>query len=60
MDNFKGNCLLDRTSSRYHDVLVFGRSAQAGWRRYLYPSAIHKFVRDAPAVDVHISRKKWK
>ena len=34
--------------------VVFGRSAQVGWRRYLYLSAIHKFLRDAPAVDVHI------
>jgi two-component system sensor histidine kinase KdpD len=34
--------------------VVFGRSAQAGWRRYLYLSAIHKVLRDAPAVDVHI------
>lgn len=34
--------------------VVFGRSATSGWRRYLYFSAIHKFLRDAPAVDVHI------
>jgi len=34
--------------------VVFGRSATRGWRRYLYFSAIHKFLRDAPAVDVHI------
>lgn len=34
--------------------VVFGRSAVGGWRRYLYLSAIHKFLRDAPAVDVHI------
>jgi two-component system sensor histidine kinase KdpD len=34
--------------------VVFGRSAQSNWRRYLYLSAIHKFLRDAPAVDVHI------
>jgi two-component system sensor histidine kinase KdpD len=34
--------------------VVFGRSATQGWRRYLYFSAIHKFLRDAPAVDVHI------
>ena len=34
--------------------VVFGRSAQQGWRKYLYLSAIHKFLRDAPAVDVHI------
>jgi two-component system sensor histidine kinase KdpD len=34
--------------------VVFGRSATTGWRRYLYLSAIHKFLRDAPQVDVHI------
>jgi two-component system, OmpR family, sensor histidine kinase KdpD len=34
--------------------VVFGRSAVGGWRRYLYLSAIHRFLRDAPAVDVHI------
>lgn len=34
--------------------VVFGRSATTGWRRYLYISAIHRFLRDAPAVDVHI------
>jgi two-component system, OmpR family, sensor histidine kinase KdpD len=40
--------------------VVFGRSAQAGWRRYLYLSAIHKFLRDAPAVDVHIVTQEVK
>jgi two-component system sensor histidine kinase KdpD len=34
--------------------VVFGRSATKGWRRYFYLSAIHKFLRDTPAVDVHI------
>jgi len=34
--------------------VVFGRSATKGWRRYLYWSAIHRFLRDAPSVDVHI------
>jgi two-component system sensor histidine kinase KdpD len=34
--------------------VVFGRSATRGWRKYLYFSAIHKFLRDAPAIDVHI------
>lgn len=34
--------------------VVFGRSATTGWKRYLYISAIHRFLRDAPAVDVHI------
>jgi two-component system sensor histidine kinase KdpD len=34
--------------------VVFGRSATRGWRRYLYWSAIHRFLRNAPAADVHI------
>ena len=34
--------------------VVFGHSTSAGWRRYLYLSAVHRFLRDAPSVDVHI------
>ncbi len=40
--------------------VVFGRSATTGWRRYLYMSAIHKFLRDAPPVDVHIVTQQAK
>ena len=40
--------------------IVFGRSAQTGWRRYLYLSAIHRFLRDAPPVDVHIVTQEVK
>jgi two-component system sensor histidine kinase KdpD len=40
--------------------VVFGRSAQTGIRRYLYLSAIHKFLRDAPPVDVHIVTQEVK
>lgn len=41
---------------REHHVtqVVFGRSATKGWKRYFYLSAIHKFLREAPSVDVHI------
>jgi two-component system sensor histidine kinase KdpD len=34
--------------------VVFGHSSVKGWKRYLYLNAIHKFLRDAPPVDVHI------
>ena len=34
--------------------IIFGRSAVHGWRQYLYLNAIQRFLRDAPAVDVHI------
>ena len=40
--------------------VVFGRSAQKGWRKYFYLSAIHKFLRDAPPVDVHIVTQEMK
>lgn len=34
--------------------VVFGRSAAEGWRTILYMNEINRFLRDAPAVDVHI------
>lgn len=34
--------------------IIFGRSARTGWQRYLYLSAIQRFLRDSPSVDVHI------
>jgi two-component system, OmpR family, sensor histidine kinase KdpD len=40
--------------------VVFGRSAQVGWRRYLYLSAIHRFLRVTPPVDVHIVTQEIK
>jgi two-component system sensor histidine kinase KdpD len=40
--------------------VVFGRSAQKSWRKYLYLSVIHKFLRDAPPVDVHIVTQEVK
>jgi len=41
-------------NERHITQVVFGRSATRGWKRYFYLSAIHQFLRDAPAVDVHI------
>jgi len=40
--------------------VLFGRSATRGWRKYLYLSAVHRFLRDAPAVDVHIVTQEAK
>ena len=40
--------------------VVFGHSAQTGWRNHLYFSAIHKFLRDALPVDVHIITQEKK
>jgi two-component system sensor histidine kinase KdpD len=54
----KGKTVAEAVAEVVHDKhlthVVFGRSATTGWKRYLYISAIHRFLRDAPAVDVHI------
>jgi two-component system sensor histidine kinase KdpD len=34
--------------------IIFGRSAVHGWQQYLYLTAIQRFLRAAPAIDVHI------
>jgi two-component system, OmpR family, sensor histidine kinase KdpD len=34
--------------------MIFGRSATEGFSKLLYLNAINRFLRDAPAVDVHI------
>ena len=38
--------------------VIFGHSATKGWRRHLYMSALHRFLRDAPPVYVHIIRQE--
>lgn len=60
----KGNNVAEEVAKivREHRItqVVFGRSAQRGWKRYFYLSAIHKFLRDAPPVDVHIVTQEVK
>ncbi len=34
--------------------MIFGRTAVEGWQKLLYMNAISRFLKDAPAVDVHI------
>jgi two-component system, OmpR family, sensor histidine kinase KdpD len=34
--------------------VIFGRSIEHGWRKYLYLSAAHRFLRESTEVDVHI------
>ncbi len=40
--------------------IIFGRSAQEGWRKYLYLTVIQKFLRNAPPIDVHIVTQEAK
>ena len=34
--------------------VIFGRSSDQGLRKYLYLSAVNRFLKEAPGVDVHI------
>lgn len=58
IEKVKGNsvaeAVADYVRRKHITQVVFGRSATTGVKRYLYLSAIHKFLRDAPPVDVHI------
>jgi two-component system sensor histidine kinase KdpD len=44
----------DFVREKHITQVVFGRSARSGWQRYLYMTAIQRFLRNAPPVDVHI------
>jgi two-component system sensor histidine kinase KdpD len=54
----KGDSVADATAvfvrEKHITQVIFGRSAVEGWRKFLYMTAINRFLRDAPAVDVHI------
>ncbi|HEX5426370.1 MAG TPA: universal stress protein [Candidatus Acidoferrales bacterium] len=54
----KGASVADATAQfvreRHITQVILGRSAVEGWRKILYMNAINRFLREAPAVDVHI------
>jgi two-component system sensor histidine kinase KdpD len=44
----------DFVRSKHITQVIFGRAPARDWRKYLYLSAVHRFLRESPAVDVHI------
>jgi two-component system, OmpR family, sensor histidine kinase KdpD len=54
----KGRSVADSVAefvrSKHITHVMFGRAAIHDWRKYLYLSAVHRFLRESPAVDVHI------
>jgi two-component system, OmpR family, sensor histidine kinase KdpD len=54
----KGESVADATArfvrEKHVTQVIFGRTAVEGLRKFLYLNAINRFLRDAPAVDVHI------
>ena len=58
----KGKSVADTVAefvrSKHITQVIFGRAPVHDWRKYLYLSAVHRFLRDAPAVDVHIVKQE--
>lgn len=54
----KGKSVADTISefvrSKHITQVIFGRAPIHDWRKYLYLSAVHRFLRESPSVDVHI------
>jgi two-component system sensor histidine kinase KdpD len=48
------DAVADFVRSKHITQVIFGRAAIRDWRKYLYLSAVHRFLRESPAVDVHI------
>jgi two-component system, OmpR family, sensor histidine kinase KdpD len=38
--------------------VIFGRSALEGWKKWIYLAAMNRFLRGAPAVDIHIVQQE--
>ena len=49
-----GDAVAHYVKERRITQVVFGHSSARGWRRYLYLSALNRFLYRAPAVDLHI------
>src|ERR1700676_182664 len=54
----KGKSVADTVAefvrAKHITQVIFGRAPVRDWRKYLYLSAVHRFLRESPAVDVHI------
>jgi two-component system sensor histidine kinase KdpD len=54
----KGNSVADEVAkfvrNKHITQVIFGRAPIRDWRKYLYLSAVHRFLRESPPVDVHI------
>jgi two-component system sensor histidine kinase KdpD len=54
----KGTSIADTISEfvrgKHITQVIFGRAPIRDWRKYLYLSVVHRFLRESPPVDVHI------
>lgn len=56
--HLKGKSVADAVAEfareKHITQVIFGRSPAKGWKKYLYLSPAHRFLRESPEVDVHI------
>ena len=54
----KGRSVADSVAefvrTKHITQVIFGRAPIHDWRKYLYLSAVHRFLRESPPVDIHI------
>jgi two-component system, OmpR family, sensor histidine kinase KdpD len=54
----KGRSVADSVANfvrtKHITQVIFGRAPVRDWRKYLYLSAVHRFLRESPPVDIHI------
>src|SRR5579863_3689334 len=48
------DAVADFVRSKHITQVIFGRAPIHDWRKYLYLSAVHRFLRESPPVDIHI------
>jgi two-component system sensor histidine kinase KdpD len=58
INRLKGRSVADAIAefvrNKHITQVMFGRAPIRDWRKYLYLSAVHRFLRESPPVDVHI------
>ena len=58
VERLKGRSVADAVAQvvreKHITQVIFGRSAEKGWKKYLYLSVAHRFLRESSEVDVHI------
>jgi two-component system, OmpR family, sensor histidine kinase KdpD len=48
------DAITDFVRSKHITQVVFGRALVRDWKKFLYLSVVHRFLRESPAVDIHI------
>lgn len=48
------DAIADFVRSKHITQVIFGRALVRDWKKFLYLSVVHRFLRESPSVDIHI------